>query len=240
MKVSASRVLPSATAIAVSIVALVQPLRAEMLDLTKKVVGTTVRYKVVLPTGYDPAKVYPAILAFGGGPQSMNTVDNILTRNFRAEAEKRGYIIISPAAPDGDLFFERGDRAFPALLDQLLKDYRIAGGKLHVAGHSNGGLSAFHIAAKYPSYFRSVTGYPGLLDGQPDASRIQALKPLCLFMHVGDHDSGWMSAMQQQADNLKREGYRITYAVEKNQVHRLKAAEIDLSRRLFDQIESCR
>jgi hypothetical protein len=39
----------------------------------------TVRYKIVLPSGYDPAKTYPAILAFGGG-QTMNTVDSVLNR----------------------------------------------------------------------------------------------------------------------------------------------------------------
>src|SRR5690349_24907762 len=113
-----------AVAGAVSIVAMVQPLRAEVLDLTKKVAGTTVHYKVVLPTGYDPAKAYPAILAFGGGPQSMNTVDNILTRNFRAEAEKRGYIVVAPAAPDGQLFFEAGARVVPEFLKAVLADYK--------------------------------------------------------------------------------------------------------------------
>ena len=64
-----------------------QPLRAELLEKTKKVGGTTVRYKVVLPNGYDPAKAYPGILALGGGPQTMNTVDNVLNRNFRVDAE---------------------------------------------------------------------------------------------------------------------------------------------------------
>src|SRR6202050_4912771 len=80
-----------------------QPVRAELLEKSKKVAGTTVQYKVVLPNGYDPAKTYPAILAFGGGPQTMNTVDSVLNRNLRAEAEKRGYIVIAPAAPDDQL-----------------------------------------------------------------------------------------------------------------------------------------
>jgi predicted peptidase len=87
---------------------LVQPLRAAVLEKSKQVDDTIVHYKVVLPNDYDPTKRYPTILAFGGGRQTMNTVDNILSRNFRAEAEKRGYIVIAPAAPDGDLFFEDG------------------------------------------------------------------------------------------------------------------------------------
>src|SRR6202021_442982 len=97
-----------------------QPVQAELLEKTKKVAGTDVHYKVVLPDGYDPAKAYPAILAMGGGPQTMNTVDGILSRNFRAEAEKRGYIVIAPAAPDGELFFDAGDRIFPEFLDMML------------------------------------------------------------------------------------------------------------------------
>src|SRR5262245_56749110 len=89
-----------------------QPLQGELLEKTKKVGGATVQYKVVLPTGYDSAKAYPAILALGGGPQTMNTVDSVLNRNLRAEAEKRGYIVIAPAAPDGQLFFEDGARIY--------------------------------------------------------------------------------------------------------------------------------
>src|SRR6266446_6758204 len=90
-----------------------QPLQAELLEKTKKLGSTTVHYKVVLPNGYDTSKSYPAILALGGGPQTMNTVDSVLSRNFRPEAEKRGYIVIAPAAPEDQLFFEDGARIFP-------------------------------------------------------------------------------------------------------------------------------
>src|SRR6185295_6270864 len=119
-----------------------EPLLAELLEKTKKVGGTTVRYKVVLPNGYDAAKAYPAILAFGGGPQTMSTVDGVLNRNFRAEAEKRGYIVIAPAAPEEDLFFEYGDRIFPEFLKAMLTDYKILDNKFHIAGPSNGGIAA--------------------------------------------------------------------------------------------------
>jgi dipeptidyl aminopeptidase/acylaminoacyl peptidase len=92
-------------AAAVSVAALAAPsLRAEVLEKTRKVAGVTVQYRVVLPGGYDATKAYPGIIALGGGPQTMNTVDSILSRNFRAEAEKRGYVVVAPAAPDGQRF----------------------------------------------------------------------------------------------------------------------------------------
>jgi len=115
-----------------------QPVHAELLEKTKKVAGTTVHYKVVLPNGYDPAKTYPAVIALGGGPQTMNTVDTVLSRNFRAEAEKRGYIVVAPAAPDDQLFFEEGARIFPEFLKMILADYKVQDHKFHIAGPSNG------------------------------------------------------------------------------------------------------
>jgi len=215
------------------------PGRAEILSRTGSFSGTRIDYKVLLPPGYDPAKAYPAVLVFTGGGQSLEAAQNTLEVDWKAEADRRGYIVISPAAPGGDLFFETGDRVFPAFLDMIRKDYRVAG-KLHIAGHSNGGLSAFHIAARYPAYFSTVTGYPGLYQDNPEAAFPEGLKGLCLYMHVGDMDPEWRAAMEAEAREIGGLGYRVRITVEKNQTHRLKAAEIDLSRRLFDEIESCR
>ena len=82
---------------------------AELLEKSMTAGGANVQYKVVLPEGYDPTKAYPAILALGGGPQTMNTIDGVLQRNLRAEAEKRGYIVVAPAAPDGDFYVRVAD-----------------------------------------------------------------------------------------------------------------------------------
>ena len=170
MKFSISRRMLSAVAV-VSVVALsALPARADVLEKTKKVGGVTVHYKVVLPAGYDATKAYPGIIALGGGPQTMNTVDGILSRNFRAEAEKRGYIVVAPAAPDGELFFEDGARIFPEFLKMIMADYKIQDGKFHIAGPSNGGIASFHVAAANPQYFLSVTAFPGYM-WQPSAAR---------------------------------------------------------------------
>src|SRR5215469_18773358 len=132
MKQPKTRWRPLYSGLVIAAIFATQPIQAELLEKTKKVGSTTVQYKVVLPNAYDPEKAYPAILALGGGPQTMNTVDNILSRNFRAEAEKRGYIVVAPAAPDGQLFFLEGDRIFPEFLKVILADYKIRDGKFHI------------------------------------------------------------------------------------------------------------
>ena len=98
---------------------------AETLGKAGRFGGITIRYKVVLPNNYDPARAYPAILAFAGGAQTLDGVNGMLERNW-SEAETRRYIVVSPAAPSNNLFFERGgDRIFPDFLDQMLREYKI-------------------------------------------------------------------------------------------------------------------
>jgi hypothetical protein len=148
------------TALLATATFLVQPRRAEVLEKSKQVDDTIVHYKVVLPNDYDPTKTYPAILAFGGGPQTMNTADNILNRNFRTEAEKRGYIVVAPAAPDGDLFFEDGDRIFPEFLKVILADYKVQDEVSH-RGVSNG-ASRRCCGGENPNT-SAVTAFPGYM-----------------------------------------------------------------------------
>jgi len=143
---------------------------------------------------------------------------------------------VIPAAPDGEYFFDKGAQAFPGFLDQILRDYNVQGGKLHVAGNSNGGLSAFHIAALYPRYFVSVTGFPGLLEGAT-AAELAALKPLCIYMHVGDQDTGWLNQMRAQAQEFREKGFRVRLTVEKNEEHVIGALGGAGAARLFDQFE---
>jgi poly(3-hydroxybutyrate) depolymerase len=224
---------------ALALLALAGAARAEIIGKSGQFAGVTVDYKVSLPPGYSSDKSYPLVLMFTGGGQALQAAQNSIEQDWQAEADRRGYVVISPAAPGGDLFFQGGDVVFPAFLDMIRKDYRIVG-KIHIAGHSNGGLSAFHIAAKYPAYFSSISAYPGLWQDDPEAAFPSSLRGMCMFMHVGDMDPEWRAAMEAQARDALADGYRIKITVEKNQTHRLKAAEINLSKRLFDEIESCK
>jgi len=227
----------AAPAIAAIAMFLVEPLQAEVIEKTKTVGDAIVHYKVVLPDGYDPAKAYPAILTMGGGPQTMNTVDGVLARNFRAEAEKRGYIVVAPAAPDGDLFFEEGDRIFPEFLKMILADYKIRDGRFHIAGPSNGGIAAFHVAAANPQYFLSVTAFPGYM-WEPSAEKLQAISKMCVFMYVGEMDPyRWHSEMRNEAEFLRAGGTLARYSVEKGQPHRLDTLAGANAGRLFDGFE---
>lgn len=227
------------TATAILLAVAPRPLAAEVLDKTTTIAGTKLQYKVVLPNGYDPAKTYPAILAFPGGPQTMEMVNGTLERNWHTQAEMLGYIVIIPAAPNGDLFFESGDRVFPAFITQLLKDYKILDNKFHIAGVSNGGLSAFHIAASYPQYFWSVTGLPGFLEDATPA-RIRAISRLCVYMYAGELDEGWPESEQEQFAQFREQGFTVEFSLEKGDGHVMRTLDGNGALRMFKQFEQAR
>ena len=213
---------------------------AEVTERIMRVAGTSVSYKLVLPNGYDAAKTYPAILVFGGGPQTMSTIDSALARNFQAEAEARGYIVVGPAAPDGDLFFDDGDRIFPEFFDNLLTAHKIEGGKFHAAGPSNGGIAAMHVAANHPKYFLSATAFPGYL-WQPTEAKLQALDGICVYLYIGENDDyRWHGEMEREAKILSSRGSVAQYTVEKGQPHRLETLAGSGASRLFDGFEMAR
>jgi predicted peptidase len=212
---------------------------AEVSERIMRVAGTTVSYKLVLPNGYDAANTYPALLVFGGGPQTMSTIEGSLVRTFQAEAEKRGYIVIGPAAPDGDLFFYDGDRIFPEFLDNILAAHKIDGGKFHVAGPSNGGIAALHVA-KHPEYFLSATAFPGYL-WQPTEAKLRKLEGICAYFYVGEHDEyRWHGEMQREAELLRSRGSVAEFSEEKGQPHRIETLAGAGASRLFDGFEAAR
>jgi poly(3-hydroxybutyrate) depolymerase len=160
-------------------------------------------------------------------------------RNWREQAERRGYIVIVPAAPNGQLFFEEGDKIFPEFLTKLLGDYKIQDNKFYIAGVSNGGRSAFHIAASYPEYFLSVTGLPGyLLDATPE--RVRALAKMCINMYAGEMDMDWLKAEKAQAAQFRAQGFVVEFSEEKGQSHVMLTLEGPGAARLFKQFEQAR
>jgi poly(3-hydroxybutyrate) depolymerase len=210
---------------------------AKVLDQTTEIAGMNLHYKVVLPKDYDPGKTYPAVLAFPPGSQNMEMVQSTLVRNWSLEAQRRGYIVVIPAAPNGLLFFQEGARVFPEFLHKLLADYKIRDDKFHIAGMSNGGISAFYLAAAYPQFFLSVTGFPGYL---PDATpeRINALSKICINMHVGELDTGWLKTMEDQAATFRAKGFSVQFTVEKGESHVIGTLTGDGAVRLFKEIEA--
>ena len=220
-------------------VAIGAPAAADVLDRTTTINGMRVEYKVITPRNFDPAKPYPAVLAFPPGDQSMLMVRVGIDYHYQAEAERRGYLVIEPAAPEGVGFVRGGDKIFPAFIEKILADYKIESGKFNASGQSNGGRAAFKIAVDYPQYFLSVTGLPGRLENATPA-QLDTLAKLCVHNFVGEDDDAWLGESRAQADALKARGAKMTLHVEKGQGHVMDTVAYEGAARLFDQFDAAR
>jgi pimeloyl-ACP methyl ester carboxylesterase len=197
--------------------------------------GTEIAYALGLPEGFGGDKTYPALLAFPGGRQDKESVEGALSRFWEREAVKRGYIVFSPAAPPGKPFYESGADLIPEFLERQRAAFKIEGGKFHVAGSSNGGVSAFVVAIRHPELFHSLTVLAGFPIEQADFERLDRLRGVKISMFVGDGDLYWKEGMEKTRQRLASFGKPVYFEVVPRNGHFLPALSFENSARIFER-----
>lgn len=199
--------------------------------------GTVVQYGVVLPPDFDPAQTFPVLLAFPPGAQTQEMVAAGLEGYWATEAQKRGWVVVSPAAPGGVLFFEGSEAIVPEFLARIAELYRPEGGKFHLAGISNGGISAFRVAVNQPALFHSLVVLPGLPPTGEDSEKLAVLAGIPVRMFVGERDAGWRQLMEDAANELSRQGVDVALEIVPGEGHVIRSLE---GEQLFDLLDSFR
>lgn len=180
--------------------------------------GTLLEYGVVLPDGFVPGETYPVLLAFPPGSQTRAMV--VAGNSYwGAEAQARGWVVVSPIAPGGTLFFQGAEQYLPEFLQRIEVIYPPEGGKFHVAGVSNGGISSFRIATMMPEKFGSLTAVPGFPQ-TADFEQLDKLTNMPVTLFVGENDdSGWIDRMVATEAELTRLGGQVHLTVVPNEGH---------------------
>src|SRR5271156_3296359 len=175
--------------------------------------GHVLEYALVLPDHFDKTAAYPVLLALPPGDQSKELVLAGLHLYWEAEAQKRGWVVISPAAPPGTNFYSGAESDLPALLDEVAKSVRFEGGKVHLAGVSNGGLSAYRLITENPARFLSLTVLPGIPPDQRAFDALDRLKGIPVAAFVGGEDAGWLRGSREAQRQLNALGVENTLEV---------------------------
>jgi pimeloyl-ACP methyl ester carboxylesterase len=203
--------------------------------------GTGLDYVLVLPEGYDPSQKYEALLAFPGGNQSLSRAQGTVERFWEPEAVKRGVIVVAAAAPSiGRPFFmgESSIALVPDIVATMRSTFPIKDGPIHLGGHSNGGISAFRAAIRYPELFQSMTVIAGVPAEWVDFDRLDRLKGtgMRISMFVGATDFEWREPMTEVRRVMKVLGIEANYVIVPRSGHSLEALSFDRSGPLFDAV----
>lgn len=182
--------------------------------------GKTIDYGLILPTEIDEST--RVLLALPPGPQNWAMVEAVFM-DYAADFSAAGWAVLIPTAPEGQRYDQGSGKLIPAFLLAARARHSLPTGKVHLFGVSNGGLSAFAVAAAYPELFLNLVVMPGV-PNETTKPALAALKGLKVTMVVGADDPGWVEGSRESDKTLRALGVDVQLQVVKDRGHLVHSA----------------
>jgi predicted esterase len=180
-----------------------------------KEAGEIMPYRLYIPPAYDGTKAYPMVLALHG---LGGNEDGMFGQNYLAlpEAEKRGYILVSPLGYRIDGGYGRAATKAGALseadvmqvLARVRRDYKIDDSRIYLMGHSMGGFGTWVLGPKYSTIWAAMAPISG--GGQP--ASLEKIKDIPEIVIHGDADTTVpVGSSRMMVEAAKKLGIEIKY-----------------------------
>jgi predicted peptidase len=145
-------------------------------------------YLLFLPATYSakPDTHWPLILYLHGGSLRGDNVEQLRTLGLPHKLESQPdfpFVVVSPQCPAGEIWTDA--EGIDALLDRVIRDYRIDQQRIYITGHSMGGRGALYFAYKLPSRFAAVLALSPYSPVTAWGSKLAQI-PLWLFQGTAD------------------------------------------------------
>jgi predicted esterase len=200
--------------------------------------GVAIDYVTAVPDGFSLGDPAPVMLALPPGGQGLDLTRSVLDGTYLPEAIARGWVVVSPAAPDGELFFNGSETLIPGFIEWISTWVDVESDTPHLVGVSNGGISAFRVATADPGSVQSLLVFPGFPRGDDDRAALTNLGDLPVRMFVGESDTGWVEPMQDALDALLAAGSDVTLEIVPGEGHII--GTLRDGRRIFDELDALR
>ncbi|MGB9602145.1 MAG: prolyl oligopeptidase family serine peptidase [Verrucomicrobiia bacterium] len=124
---------------------------------TKIEKSVSLGYLLYLPEDYNvDNKQFPLLVFLHGAGERGNNLDLVEVHGppkLVKQNKKFPFIIVSPQCPANERW---NDDAVMALIDHIIKNYRVDSRRVYLTGLSMGGYGTWSLAAKYPERFAAV------------------------------------------------------------------------------------
>jgi len=154
----------------------------------------SLRYLLFLPKGYaeDSEKRWPLILFLHGAGERGNDLRRVARHGPSKMVEQRPefpFVVVSPQCPAGQIW---DCDAVMALLDDLLRKFRVDRRRVYLTGLSMGGYGSWELALRYPERFAAVApicgGGNAILVMLPSGRSCAAIRKLPVWAFHGAKD----------------------------------------------------
>lgn len=200
--------------------------------------GVTIGYAISVPEGFTVGDEAPLLLAFPPGAQSRDDARSLVANTYAPEGSRLGWVVVSPAAPEGELFFQGSEVLIPGFLDWVETWMTPEGGAPHVVGVSNGGISTFRYASQNPTRVLSMSTLPGFPRSDEDKASLAQLTEVPIRMYVGGIDADWISPAEDTATAFSELGGDIELTIFDGEGHFVRSLADGVL--LFEELESFR
>ena len=194
---------------------------------------TELAYALALPSKEALEKPCPLLIVLPGGPGTKEMAEGAIA-SLAGEGTARGWIVASPEAPGGRLFFQGGEACLEPLVARLRKTYRVEEGQVHLAGISNGGIGAFRALARFPDLWASILTFPGAALQEDMPKVLEAARGKPVTMYAGELDGkGYEKTAQRMAAIFQESHVPCTFHLMKGEGHIMSLS----GERLMDDLE---
>jgi predicted peptidase len=165
------------------------PTPGKQVEQSLQVGDAKIGYQLFLPSGYaEGDKDWPLILFLHGRGESNGPLSLVKKWGPPLIVESTPdfpYIVVSPQCPADDRWSSDGQQALlAALLDEVVKQYRVDADRVYLTGLSMGGYGSWTLAAAHPDRFAAVVP----ICGGGDPAKAAELKNLPIWVFHGDQD----------------------------------------------------
>jgi predicted peptidase len=160
-------------------------------------------YLLFLPEGYGKTRHrWPLMLFLHGSGESGTNLAKVKAHGPPKVVESRPdfpFILVSPQSPG------RGwnPDTLNALLDQIIRKYRVDKDRVYLTGLSMGGFGTWTLAAEHPEKFAAIVPICG--GGNPADAKKLARLPIWVF-HGGKDPTVPVQRSKEMVEAIKQEG----------------------------------
>lgn len=180
------------------------------------------QYLTIFPAQYTKTTTqWPLILFLHGSSLRGDNIERVKEYGPTWVAEQRTdfpFMVLAPQCPENEDWVDKLDD-LAALLDEVLRKYRIDPERVYLTGTSLGGRGTWYLASKHPEYFAAIAPLASATPTIPASWNKQMLSMPVWAFHGEKDTIAPLKKDEEMVESLRRQGGTPRFTILPNEGH---------------------